>query len=95
VSRAPIDCRDTYRQANVLELLNAVPNLKTNWLYFENNLAKANRNCRERRNRIDAAEHVKINGRFSPNYSYPDGALFLEIWTNQRGARGEGLESQA
>ena len=77
-------CRQSDRNTIVAELRAAVPEVRINWLCIENDLSRANKNCRERTNKVsdpDGEKHVGINGRLSPGYSYPDGGGVLKMWT--------------
>jgi hypothetical protein len=64
-----------------------MPGVRINWLCIENDLSKANKNCRERTNKEDLGgrKHIEINGRLSPDYTYPGGAIILKMWTKERG----------
>jgi hypothetical protein len=44
-------CNETSRRHIVQELADAVPSATIEWLCIENDLAKANKNCRERTNK--------------------------------------------
>lgn len=74
-------CREEARKQIVSEITKAVPNVKINWLCIENNLDRANKNCRQRTNKGDPEGHVKINLGVSPSYTYPDGGVILKMWT--------------
>jgi hypothetical protein len=74
-------CREDARQQIVSELTKAVLNVKINWLCIENDLYRANKNCRERTNKDKPEEHVRFNHDVSSSYTYPDGAVILKMWT--------------
>lgn len=76
-------CREDARQQIVSELTKAVPNVKINWLCIENDLYRANKNCRERTNKDKPEEHVRFNHNVSPSYTYPDGGVILKMWTKE------------
>jgi hypothetical protein len=75
-------CCERARTLIVNEVRTAVPDVKINWLCIENDLSKANKNCRKRTNKNDpgGSTHVEINGRLSPTYTYPPGAVILKMW---------------
>lgn len=73
-------CHDEARHRIISELKDAVPNVKINWLCIENDLYRANKNCRERE-KGDPETHVRINHNLSRSYTYPDGAVILKMWT--------------
>ena len=74
-------CQEAARPMIVQELSTAVPDVMIKWLCIENDLFRANKNCRERTNKGDAAGHVAINCRVSPVYTYPEGGVILRMWT--------------
>lgn len=74
-------CCEKEREKIICEVTNAVPNVKINWLCIENDLYRANKNCRERTNKDDPEGHVRINQRYSPCYTYPDGGVVFKMWT--------------
>lgn len=74
-------CLATYRDQIVSELREAVPQLTIIWLCIENNLEKANKNCRERTNKDDPNGHINMNKQYSPLYTYPDDGVILRMWT--------------
>ena len=76
-------CQEGARQQIVCELTKAVPDVAINWLCIENDLYRANKNCRERTNKGDPDGHVAINRRLSPVYTYPDGGVILRMWTRE------------
>jgi hypothetical protein len=76
-------CQEAARQQIMQELAVAVPKVTINWLCIENDLFRANKNCRERTNKGDADGHVAINRRVSPVYTYPEGGLILRMWTRE------------
>ncbi len=76
-------CQEAGRQQIVQELAGAIPNATINWLCIENDLFRANKNCRERTNKGDAEGHVAINRRVSPVYTYPEGGVILHMWTRE------------
>jgi hypothetical protein len=76
-------CRETARRQIVGKLTSEVTNLKINWLCIENDLYRANKNCRERTNKGDPEGHVNNNLRLSPDYTYPESAVILKMWTKQ------------
>ena len=75
-------CREAARQQIVQELV-AVPNVMIKWLCIENDLFRANKNCRERTNKGHADGHVAINRGVSPEYTYPEGGVILRMWTRE------------
>ncbi|MGH2396319.1 MAG: hypothetical protein ACRDFW_04895 [bacterium] len=74
-------CFAERRRHIVGELTGAVSNLGITWLCIENDLNRANKNCRERVNKGDPEGHVRINEQVSPRYSYPDGGVIFKMWT--------------
>ena len=77
-------CLEDEREKIVGELSAFAPNIETKWVCFENDLAKANSNCRTgRKDKEPGSEelHVAINESYSPHYTYPSGAEILPIWT--------------
>ncbi len=77
-------CREDKREEIVRELLACVPDIEVKWVCFENDLAKANTNCRRERKDKEpgsAEAHVAINESYSPFYTYPSGEEILPIWT--------------
>lgn len=74
-------CSEDARWQIASEITEALPNVKINWLCIENDLDRANKNCRERTNKPDPEGHVRFNHDVSPSYTYPDGAVILKIWT--------------
>ena len=74
-------CHDRERQQIVQELKENVPGVAIRWLCIENDMHRANKNCRERTNKGDADGHVEINRRVSPVYTYPEDAVILRMWT--------------
>jgi hypothetical protein len=74
-------CLEEGRALIVKELAHAVPTATIKWLCIENDLAKANKNCRERTNKGGAEGHIVINNSVSPHYTYPEGAEVLSMWT--------------
>lgn len=75
-------CKADAREA-ILRELSAIPNLHVRWLCIENNLEKANKNCRERTHPGDPDIQVQINAALSPAYTYPAGAIILRMWTRE------------
>ena len=71
------------RQQIAEEIARAVPNVAIRWLCIENDLFRANKNCRERTNKGDADGHVGINRHVSPVYTYPEGGTILRMWTRE------------
>ncbi len=76
-------CLEEDRRSIVRELAREVPTAEIEWLCIENDLDKANKNCRERTNKGDPDGHVRINRWVSPRYTYPVGATVLPMWTRQ------------
>lgn len=76
-------CQEVARQQIVEEVTRAVPNVTVNWLCIENDLVRANKNCRERTNKGSPDGHVAINGRVSSVYTYPEGGVILRMWTRE------------
>ncbi len=74
-------CQEVARKQIIEELAGAVPNAAIRWLCIENDLFRANKNCRERTNKGDADGHIEINGRVSPVYTYPEAGTVLRMWT--------------
>jgi hypothetical protein len=66
-------CLAPDREAFLTWLKAEVPDVVVEWLCIENDLEKANKNCRARPGK-DAEEHIAINLKVSPNYKYPDNA---------------------
>lgn len=75
-------------RAAIVKALADVRDLHVRWLCIENDLQKANKNCLERQHPGDPRIQIDINGRLSPAYSYPDGAVLLRMWTRQSGTQG-------
>ena len=62
------------RAGYIVRLTRAAPSARVRWVFFENNLSAANRNCRLRKNKPgdpDGSGHVKINNGNSPYYYIP------------------------
>jgi len=78
-------CQEAARRLVVEELARGAPNAIVRWLCIENDLIRANKNCRERTNKGDPEGHVGINRRVSPLYTYPEGAVILQMWTKESG----------
>jgi hypothetical protein len=76
-------CLTERRQQIVTEVRAAVPGTHINWICIENDLYRANKNCRERTSKRDPEGHIKINQQYSPVYTYPDGAVVLKMWTKE------------
>ena len=76
-------CRDDARKQIQGEITTNVPGTRINWLCIENDLYRANKNCRERTNKGDPDGHIRINQGVSPVYTYPDGAVILKMWTKE------------
>jgi hypothetical protein len=76
-------CQEAPRQQIAQEVTGAVLNVTVNWLCIENDLVKANKNCRERTNKGDPDGHIEINGRVSRVYTYPEGGVILSMWTRE------------
>ena len=76
-------CKEDARLQIVQEITEAVPNVTINWLCIENDLSRANKNCRERMNKLDPDGHIEINKRISPVYTYPVGAVVFRMWTRE------------
>jgi hypothetical protein len=74
-------CRQEHRQEIVSQVSRAVPGVNINWLCIENDLFKANKNCRERSNKGDPEAHIAINERLSQSYTYPDDGVIFKTWT--------------
>jgi hypothetical protein len=60
-------CHAGPRKQIVSEVTKAVPDVGINWLCIENDLYRANKNCRERTNKGDPEGHVNINCEVSPS----------------------------
>jgi hypothetical protein len=59
-----------------------VPSARVRWVFFENNLSAANRNCRLRKNKpMDRGgkAHIRLNEARSPYYYVPPGAKTIRI----------------
>lgn len=76
-------CQEEQRQTIRTELTSAVPDVSIRWLCIENDLYRANKNCRERTNKGDAERHVMINRMLSPVYTYPEGGVIFRMWTKE------------
>ncbi|HTN73522.1 MAG TPA: hypothetical protein VMO00_20740 [Methylomirabilota bacterium] len=76
-------CLEDARQQIVSELTEAVPNVKINWLCIENDLYRANKNCRDRTNKGNPEEHIRFNHNVSPYYTHPDGGVILKMWAKE------------
>ena len=64
-------------EASVQQL---VPGAVVKWIFFENDVDKANRNCRNDRQRSRAVEaNVSQNNAFVPRFSIPDVSTVLPI----------------
>lgn len=75
-------CDASYRKQILEKLKTAnIPGMTITWLCIENDLYRANKNCRERTNKGDPEEHIKINQELSRFYTYPDGGVILKMWT--------------
>jgi hypothetical protein len=73
-------CQEAARKYIVREL--AMPDVVIRWLCIENDLIRANKNCRERTNKGDPEGHIKINILASSLYTYPEGSVVLRMWTS-------------
>jgi hypothetical protein len=79
-------CKEDMRDQIVRDLQGSVPNLKINWVCIENDLAKANANCKRERKDKDPADynpagHIHMNTQiYGPAYTYPEGAIILKMW---------------
>ena len=74
-------CQQLESEQIVSELTSAVPNVKIRWLCIENNLERANKNCRERTNKGSPEGHVRMNAGYSQVYTYPEGGVIFKMWT--------------
>ena len=83
--------RKANQEAIVREILATAPDTEIEWFCFENNLEKANRNCRrERKDKQPGSEaaHMAMNAMESPLYTYPAGAAILPIWSGDEEENG-------
>lgn len=55
------------------------PEINIKWIAFENNLAKANANVRNRKNKSDAEGHIRINNELTKHYHIPEGSQLIKI----------------
>ena len=58
-------------------------NVRINWVCFDNNLAAADYNCRERANKLDdpgGLRHMAINQLATRQYVIPEGAIVLKTY---------------
>jgi hypothetical protein len=67
------------RRTILRHLRKLVPNLRIVWLVYENDIRKANRNCRARPDR-DPRGHMKINRKWAPLLEPPKNAVILRIY---------------
>ncbi len=82
-------CRAAARQA-INQVLNQIPNVNIQWICIENDLEKANRNCRRRIGHSGNPEiQIEINRQLSSDYTYPEGITPLRMWSFENGADGD------
>jgi len=68
------------RDAVMHQVLTDAPGTRFLWMFFENDVEKANRNCRLDPNRqADVEGYIGINSRASAGYSIPAEAIVLKI----------------
>src|SRR5688572_18856351 len=67
-------CDPMPRIAFEWEIRKAVPDVQLQYICFENDLQKANANCRRRRDGRDIQMLYAINGDVSASYTIPPGA---------------------
>lgn len=73
-------CTAAARQ-ELVQSLSAVPGLTIQWICIENDLSKANDNCRRRQDHGNANIQIGINESLSPQYHYPEGAEIRTMWS--------------
>jgi hypothetical protein len=74
-------CHPTDRAAFERELRNMIPEVRITYICFENDLQKANDNCRRRSDGRDVQMLLDINTAVSAHYTIPPGADVRSIWT--------------
>lgn len=67
------------RRAVLWHLKKLVPGLRVVWLYYENNIRKANYNCRNR-TKGDPNGHIKINSKWYKYLTPPKDAIIIKIY---------------
>jgi len=75
-------CVESYRKQFLAELAHRVKKVHVRWLCFENDIRRANANCRLRPTR-NPKSHMRINRRVRKEYTYPEGATILKVWRDQ------------
>jgi hypothetical protein len=68
------------RKRVVAHLRRLVPGLRVVWFYYALGLAAANSNCKLRRNKGDAAGHIRINMRWHARLTAPRDAIVLRTY---------------
>ncbi len=64
-------CIAGYRD-KMLALLTGIPDLRIQFICYENDLEAANSNVRTRTNKGRIPEHIRLNETVSPHYSFPE-----------------------
>lgn len=72
-------CYAPNRDRMETELRSQVPDVKIEWICFENDLENANWNVTHRTNKRDVAGHLAINRDWHRVYTCPDGAKMIAI----------------
>lgn len=69
------------KRNKIMDRLASVPNVNIRWLCIENDVEKANRNCRGRDDGRDLQQLMRNNSALTVAYnSYPEGATILHMW---------------
>jgi hypothetical protein len=79
-------CVEKYRKEVCREILKVDSGAQIDWICFENDLFRANKNCKERSNKGPQEQvkaHMRINRNLSEKYTYPKGAIILRLWTKE------------
>jgi hypothetical protein len=77
------DCRllsEEGRRDALERLAGLVSRDEIQWVCFENDTETANHNCRVRRNKGFAEDHIRLNELWTREYTYPAGAVPLPVF---------------
>lgn len=72
-------CLPSFRESIVAELCSRVPNVKIEWICFENDIESANWNVIHRKHKGDVPGHLWLNQIYQGLYMYPGGAKPIPI----------------
>lgn len=73
-------CLERFRRMIETEINLFAPGAVIEYRCFENDLARANENCRKRPDKRDPKDHVLLNEQISPQYKCPEGASVEKIF---------------